>query len=98
MLIILGRAQRVGAAPSAPLSDPRRSRQIAADPSGSSAHGRAPGCAERVLQLKRRMFTFATNPMAMKLVMIAEPPYDMNGNGMPVIGMMPMVMPMFSKI
>ena len=33
----------------------------------------------------------------MKLAMIAEPPYDMNGNGMPVIGMMPIVMPTFSK-
>ena len=29
--------------------------------------------------------------------MIAEPPYDMNGSGMPVIGMMPIVMPMFSN-
>ena len=28
----------------------------------------------------------------------AEPPYDMNGSGMPVIGMMPIVMPMFSNI
>jgi len=28
----------------------------------------------------------------------ADPPYDMNGNGMPVIGMIPIVMPTFSKI
>ena len=33
----------------------------------------------------------------MNEAMIAEPPYDMNGNGMPVIGMMPIVMPMFSN-
>ena len=33
----------------------------------------------------------------MNEAMIAEPPYDMNGSGMPVIGMMPIVMPMFSK-
>ena len=33
----------------------------------------------------------------MNEAMIAEPPYDMNGNGMPVIGMMPIVIPMFSK-
>ena len=33
----------------------------------------------------------------MNEAMIAEPPYDMNGSGMPVIGMMPIVIPMFSK-
>ena len=34
----------------------------------------------------------------MNEAMTAEPPYDMNGSGMPVIGMIPMVIPMFSKI
>ena len=43
------------------------------------------------------MWMFWTRPMAMKLVMMALPPYDMKGRGMPVIGMMPMVMPTFSK-
>ena len=35
---------------------------------------------------------------AMNDAMTAEPPYDMNGRGMPVIGMIPMVIPTFSKI
>ena len=34
----------------------------------------------------------------MNEAMTAEPPYDMNGSGIPVIGMIPIVMPTFSKI
>ena len=33
----------------------------------------------------------------MKLAIAADPPYDMNGSGRPVIGIMPSVMPMFSN-
>ena len=32
------------------------------------------------------------------LANIAEPPYDTNGSGRPVIGMMPSVIPMFSNV
>ena len=31
------------------------------------------------------------------IVSMAEPPYDMKGSGIPAMGMMPMVMPTFSK-
>ena len=35
--------------------------------------------------------------MAIARANIDEPPYDTNGNGTPVIGMMPKLMPMFSN-
>ena len=34
----------------------------------------------------------------MKLANIDEPPYDTNGSGRPVTGMIPSVMPMFSNV
>jgi hypothetical protein len=36
--------------------------------------------------------------MDAKLVIKLEPPYDMNGNGIPVIGMIPMVIPTLMNI
>src|SRR5687768_3946715 len=38
---------------------------------------------------KRRMSTLAIRPMAMKNIMVEEPPYEINGRGMPVVGRMP---------
>ena len=46
----------------------------------------------------RRMCTFWTKPISAKKVTMPEPPYEMNGSGRPVIGMMPTVMAMFWKI
>ena len=43
----------------------------------------------------RRICTFWTNPMSAKKVTMPEPPYEMNGSGRPVMGMMPTVMAMF---
>ena len=36
--------------------------------------------------------------MAIQVDIIEVPPADTNGNGIPVIGMMPNVIPMFSKV
>ena len=36
--------------------------------------------------------------MAARLLIIAEPPTEVNGSGMPVIGAMPIVMPTLTKI
>ncbi len=46
----------------------------------------------------RRMCTFWTKPISAKKVTMPDPPYEMNGSGRPVIGMMPTVMAMFWKI
>lgn len=46
----------------------------------------------------RRMCTFWTKPISAKNVTMPEPPYEMNGSGKPVMGMMPTVMAMFWKI
>ena len=35
--------------------------------------------------------------MASNVVITEEPPYDMSGSGIPVIGMIPMVMPTLTK-
>ena len=45
-----------------------------------------------------RICTFCTNPINAKKVTMPEPPYEMNGNGRPVIGMRPTVIAMFWKI
>ncbi len=37
-------------------------------------------------------------PIPIKLANIEDPPYDKNGNGTPVIGINPIVMPIFSKV
>lgn len=34
-----------------------------------------------------------TRPIAIMFVRRAEPPYDINGNGIPVIGMIPITIP-----
>jgi hypothetical protein len=36
--------------------------------------------------------------MPIKLANIDDPPYDKNGNGTPVIGINPIVIPIFSKV
>ena len=46
----------------------------------------------------RRICTFWTKPISAKKVTMPEPPYEMNGSGKPVMGMMPTVMAMFWKI
>ena len=42
--------------------------------------------------------TFCNKPMAIQVAIIDVPPADTNGSGMPVIGMMPSDIPMFSNI
>ncbi len=44
------------------------------------------------------MWTDCTMPMATKEVRIEDPPDETNGSGMPVTGMIPRVIPMFSKM
>ena len=43
------------------------------------------------------MWTFCTRPIIARKAIVDDPPYDTSGNGMPVTGMMPIVIPMFSK-
>ncbi len=47
---------------------------------------------------KRCTRTLATSPIATNATMVEDPPYDMNGSGIPVTGIIPSVIPMFSKI
>ena len=49
-------------------------------------------------QRYRRMCTLCTSPIRAKKVTMLEPPYEMNGNGKPVIGINPMLMAMFWNI
>ena len=44
------------------------------------------------------MCTDCTSPTARHEATIAEPPWETNGSGMPVIGMMPRFIPTFSKM
>src|SRR5438067_13371618 len=37
----------------------------------------------------RRMSTFSINPTAMKNIIVDEPPYEISGRGMPVVGRTP---------
>ena len=43
------------------------------------------------------MWTFWSRPTAIQVANIEEPPYETNGRGTPVTGMMPSVIPMFSN-
>jgi hypothetical protein len=43
------------------------------------------------------MCTLVTSPIAAMKPIIADPPYDKNGRGIPATGMIPMFMPTFSK-
>jgi hypothetical protein len=47
--------------------------------------------------LNRRMCTFMSSPIPMKFAISALPPYETSGSGIPVIGMIPSVIPMFTK-
>ena len=42
--------------------------------------------------------TFSSRPIAIQVDIMEVPPAETSGSGIPVIGMMPKVMPMFSKV
>ena len=44
------------------------------------------------------MWMLSSIPIAVKLTRIDDPPYDRNGNGMPVIGMIPITIPTLTNI
>src|SRR3990170_837436 len=49
-------------------------------------------------QVKRRMCTFSSRPIATLFVRSELPPYETKGRGMPVIGMIPTVIPTLTNI
>ena len=46
----------------------------------------------------RRLPTLSRSPTAIQLANMAEPPYETNGSGSPVTGMIPSVIPMLTKV